>query len=184
MRRLYAHSATFRTHKSSRGFRAWLPQEPRPSSEKERRPLPEPNDRFCTPVVVLLRKRLSHWQDNCNGRIRHRSCNETSPPGASSCPDKGLLGTPCKGAARSEASSAPTHRQLFEYSWRGSITGHPAEKQAKGRRYLALPRETQSPGLRFRCVTAGTLLIFLPFVEVARSTPHTHADVVRQPSGE
>lgn len=66
----------------------------------------------------------------------------------------------------------------------GSIAGQPAEIQAKGRRYVALPRDTQEPGFRLRCLAAALLPILVPFVEVARSAPHTHADDGRRPSGE
>lgn len=114
-------------------FRAWRPRESHLSSEKERRLPPGPNDRFCIPVVVLLRKRPSHWQDNCNERTRHRPCNETNLPEASSCPDRGLPGTLCTGVVLLEAASAPTRHRLFEYSWERSIAGRSAEKQANGR---------------------------------------------------
>lgn len=97
----------------SNEFRVRLLQAPHLSLEHERWPSPGSNDRFCTHEVVLLRRRPSHWQDNCNERTRHRPCNETSLLGASFCPDRDLPGTPCKGAARSEASAAPIHRQLF-----------------------------------------------------------------------
>ena len=120
-------------HRAKEGpeIKAWLPQELHPSSEQKRRPRSEPNDRFCTPVVALLRRRSFHWKDNCNGRTRHRPCNGTSLPGASSYPDRGLLGKPCTGAVQLEAASAPTRRRLFEYSWRGSIAVGSSKKQAK-----------------------------------------------------
>lgn len=117
------------SHSSSREFRAWLAQEPHPSSEKERQPPPEPNGRFCRPAVALLERRPSRWQDNCNGRTHHTPCNETSLPGASSCPDRGLLGRLGRGAAELEASSAPTRHHLFECSWEASIrTDRPKNK--------------------------------------------------------
>jgi hypothetical protein len=94
-------------------FRAWLPREPHPFSEKERRPPPGPNDRSCTPAVALSERRPFHWQDNCNGQIRHRPYTETSLHEAWSCPDRDLLGTLGTGAVEREASSAPTHPRLF-----------------------------------------------------------------------
>ena len=97
-------------------IREWQPQESHPFSGKERQLPPEPNDRFCIPVAVPLGRKPSHWQDNCSERTRHRWCNETSLPGASFCPDRDLLGTLCTSALEPEASSAPTHRRLFEYS--------------------------------------------------------------------
>lgn len=119
------------SHSSSREFSAWLAQEPHSSSEKERQPPPESNGRFCTLVVVLLRKKPSRWQGNCNGRTHHTPCNETSLPEASSCPDRGLLGRLCRDAVELEASSAPIHHHLFEYSWEASIARESPEIQAR-----------------------------------------------------
>ena len=79
--------------------------------------------------------RLSHWQGNCNGQIRHRPCNETNRHEAWSCPDRDPLGTLGTDVLELEASWAPSHRQLFEYSLRGSIAGQPVERQAR-ERYL------------------------------------------------
>ena len=123
----------WKSHRSRRSepeFRAWLPQETRLCSEKERRSPPEPSGRSCTPWAWLSEKRPSHWQDNCNEQIHHRPCSETTRLGASSCPDTNLLGILCIIAVQWEASSAPSHRPLFEYSWGGSIAGRPKKKQA------------------------------------------------------
>lgn len=114
-------------------FMTRRPREALPSSGWAKPPLPEPNDRFCTPAGVLLRRRPFRSQGNCNERTRHTRYIETNLLATSSCPDRGPLGKPDRCGVQPRAASAPIHHRLFEYSWRREYSGTAGGKTSEGK---------------------------------------------------
>lgn len=100
-----------------------------PCLAKRKNPLAPPG-KSCTPEALLSKTRPCRWPSNYSARTRHTPCNATSRRGRRWYRDKAPAYTLCNDAARWGATSAPTRRQPFEYSWPSSITRRSTKTQA------------------------------------------------------